>query len=219
MSLLIRSDRLRAMTSQQNYKIQKCLHWRCCSRLNYGCDLKRTDERRRVVQICVLDVTWLLQNGQFIPAFKSLIGRRLMGIIQQLLEATEEGRNYRLHVRETHQSGAQRLHNYNNITHSSFVFTSPAVTEDLKLIPWSNLSNSNLALRLLPARLSFCLPPVSRGDTEMCCILLKLALRMHLLQQGKYYTTYYVTSLCSQKYTLCSVYDSCILSFKSSETC
>lgn len=33
------------------------------------------------VQICTLDVTWLLQNGQFIPAFKSLTGQGLSGII------------------------------------------------------------------------------------------------------------------------------------------
>lgn len=29
------------------------------------------------LQICTLDVTWLLQNGQFIPAFKSLTGQGL----------------------------------------------------------------------------------------------------------------------------------------------
>lgn len=31
------------------------------------------------LQICTLDVTWLLQNGQFIPAFKSLTGQELRG--------------------------------------------------------------------------------------------------------------------------------------------
>lgn len=31
------------------------------------------------LQICTLDVTWLLQNGQFIPAFKSLTGQGLRG--------------------------------------------------------------------------------------------------------------------------------------------
>lgn len=31
------------------------------------------------LQICTLHVTWLLQNGQFIPAFKSLTGQGLRG--------------------------------------------------------------------------------------------------------------------------------------------
>lgn len=69
---------------------------------------RHADERRGGVggYICTLDVTPLLQNGQFIPAFKSLIGRRLKGIIQHLLEATEAGRL--LHVRERHQPAAKQ---------------------------------------------------------------------------------------------------------------
>jgi len=54
--------------------------------------MKHADERHRVMEICTLDVTWLLKNGQFIPDFKSLIGHRLKGIIRQL-EAVEKRRN------------------------------------------------------------------------------------------------------------------------------
>lgn len=95
------------------------------------------------MQICTLDVTWLLKNEQFIPAFKSLIGHRLKGIIQQLLEAKEESRNELLHVRELHQSSAQQPYSYIHHTHTSTIFTSHAATEELKLIPWSNLFNLN----------------------------------------------------------------------------
>lgn len=60
------------------------------------------------VQICTLDVTWLLQNGQFIPAFKSLTGRGLRGDYVAAAGG-RRSRNYLQHVRgRQHSASSQK---------------------------------------------------------------------------------------------------------------
>lgn len=54
----------------------------CCNSCSGAADrLANLHPADEDLQICTLDVTWLLQNGQFIPAFKSLTGQGISGII------------------------------------------------------------------------------------------------------------------------------------------
>lgn len=64
---------------QQLQKLQKLIEHRFLGRISAVTlqpDLKLCTLQK---EKCTLDVTWLLQNGQFIPAFKSLTGQELRG--------------------------------------------------------------------------------------------------------------------------------------------